>query len=492
MSKKKLSVDRLFTGKSILPSVLLYALCAVCLAALITVCLHRKQYALVIGQAAPADIVAPQTVTDDETTEVLKENAKNAVAPVMYTDETRIQTVMEECASAFDAIEAARAEAEQQRLSTAPSEGEDARSWQVIISQEALTDLFSELPFALPEAALGYYMLSCEAEDIASLRSFVTESLNDALSEGITADTLQTVSDTVIKQLQTSSLSARQKQLGTLFYETFLCVTETEDAVATEKARTLAADTVSPVKIQKGAVIVRDGEAVTVSQYAVCQKLGLVKGTESGRVVAPFAIVLTSFLLILLLWQGLIYDRGLLFTLPNALFIAAVILLSTGLQFACYFLHSMILFTALPLFLLSAYFPKQVVEKINLLLSIVFGLLAGGRGDGMLGSQAVLAIIASIIGGEAVIVLLKGRNPRIKTVVISGAVFGIFAALLAVCAYVLTEADTGDAVIGTLLMLLCPFAEAGISVGISEWLRRAPFMSGIGISNAASSRTNTL
>lgn len=472
MSENKAITNKTSIRRNIFLSLLFYFISIGVISVLLILCLSRKQFDLKIGSPAPVTISATEQIVDRTATNVAQQKAEEAVADVLHLDTDLIDKTVSACEDMFSVIISARSEAEKIRSDTAPVSGQDDRSWQLIISQEELNDLFSGLPFELPESSLGYYLLSCSPKEMEAVQEFTVPALRDALMAGITESGLDETKNALIKPLQTSKLSSRQKQLGELIYRNYLIPTYTVDEEATAKKKSEAAGSVIPVTVKKGALIVNAGETVSASQYELCVQLGLVRGEGSGRIVAPAAIFVCLIFFIAMIWSSLVSNKEIMNDVGRSGLLTIILVLSAALQFGAYHIDPRLQITSFPIILISTLYPRSVAEKINIMLSVFFGLLAGGRGAGIIGYLSVSAIIASLLGGECAILLISRPDTGRRSVLSAGLADGVVSALTVMQFGLLNGSGFSANIIFSLMMLLCPLVMSALTIGVSATLER--------------------
>ena len=470
MAGKEVKFKKTSYGRSIIFSAILYFVCCIAFTLLLIFCLKRDQYDITIGSPSPATIVAPEKIIDETATDNARKYAAESIIPVYRLDREMISETVSECKETFSTVMSVRSEANAIREETSTEEENDDRSWQVIISQDHLIEMFSGLPFELPEASLGYYLLSCKDEELDTLSDYCVPILEETLLNGVTEEDIQGTLQAQIKLLQTSAMSARQKQFGELIFRKDIDVSYTIDEDATEKIKNSAVGEVAPITIPKGAVIIREGDIVTSSQYDILFRLGYIRGNSYGRTVIPISILLTALLYIIMMWSCFTSCKEMLTDNGRSGMLSIILIFSALLQYATYHMDPRLQIVSLPVILTATLYPRKVSEKLNVMVGIIFGLLAGGRGASIFGCLSVAAIVASLIGGECAILLISRPGTERRSVLMAGAIDGIVSAMIVLLFDIAYGSSFSESIVFSLMMLLSPIIMSALTLGTSAAL----------------------
>ena len=402
--------------------------------------LSQRKYSVSIGMPAPETIRAPRETEDAAATEARRQAARNAVETVYSLDETLADSLVSDAEAFFAALDGLRAEAASLRTASAPQAAdgtplEDDRSWQVVIAQDELLRMLSGLPLPLTDAALGYALLSATDEELLRLKEIVVPKLTERLTSGLAEAERDSAYASILRELQITTLPTRLKELGELLYDRYLQPTLLPDEEATARAKELAANTVTPVVISRGSVIVEGGETVTSGQYQTLTALGLVRGLNDNGL---FSLGVAGALLAAYALFGWYLCRALPQLLASSrqmLMLLLIVGLSLLLEWLCFLLDPRVTPALLAVLLCAALLSRQAAQAVNVLLSLAFALMAGGNGSGMLGSASLLSLFASLLGGQAAILVATGDERRGSLIAAGAACGGVSAVVvLAGCA----------------------------------------------------------
>lgn len=436
--------------------------------------LSQRKYSVSIGMPAPETIRAPRETEDAAATEARRQAARNAVETVYSLDETLADSLVSDAEAFFAALDGLRAEAASLRTASAPQAAdgtplEDDRSWQVVIAQDELLRMLSGLPLPLTDAALGYALLSATDEELLRLKEIVVPKLTERLTSGLAEAERDSAYASILRELQITTLPTRLKELGELLYDRYLQPTLLPDEEATARAKELAANTVTPVVISRGSVIVEEGETVTSGQYETLTALGLVRGLNDNGL---FSLGVAGALLAAYALFGWYLCRALPQLLASSrqmLMLLLIVGLSLLLEWLCFLLDPRVTPALLAVLLCAALLSRQAAQAVNVLLSLAFALMAGGNGSGMLGSASLLSLFASLLGGQAAILVATGDERR-GSLIAAGAACGGVSAVVVLAGCAMLGRPFNETLVHTGLVLLPPVVLAVFCVGmLSLW-----------------------
>lgn len=466
--------SRRFRGRSqIIGLLLLFGLFALnTLVALLS--LSQKQYDVSVGAAAPETIRATRATEDTTATEALRQAARNGVETVYTLDDTLADSLVQDAEGFFAALKEFRVTANTQRTSTAPAMPDgtpltDTRSWQVVITQDELLAMLAKLPVPSTDTALGYALLSVSDDELLRLQEIVVSKLSVQLAAGVSAAGLPKLRSEISRELQITTLPTRLKELGELLYDHYLQPTMLADSAATVRAREEAAAAVTPINISRGAVIVEKGAVVSSDQLAVMTTLGLVRGVNDNRLftLGVIGCILSAY--VIFAWYLLHQIPELLASSKQMLMLILIVGIGILLEWLCFFMDPRVTPAIFAVLLSAVLLSREAAQAVNVLLALTFGIMAGGNGSGMLGSASMLSIFASLLGGQAAIMVALG-NERRGSLIAAGATAGGVSAVVVLCGCAIRGETFNNTLIHTGLVLLPPVVLAVFCVGmLSVW-----------------------
>lgn len=472
-SGRKRKARRLRTRSQMVGLLLLVGLFALN-TAIALISLSQRRYDVSVGDAAPETIRATRTAVDNAATERQRAIARNGIAPVFALDRKLANDLLTEAERFFTALNSMRASAAEIRAAGAPllpdgTPDVDNRSWQVVIAQEELKRMIAALPVPITDVPLGYALLSASDDELLRLKETVISKLSVKLTEGVGEEELVSLRAQISRELQITTIPTRLKELGELLYDRYFQPTLLEDTHATARSRENAAAAVTPVLIQRGAVIVEEGDAVTADQFEMLTALGLVRGVNENR---AFPLGVAGYLLLVyavFTAYMLRSQKELLASSKQMLMLLLIVGIALLLEWLCFLIEPRITPAILAVLLTAVLIGRETAQAVNVLLALAFALMAGGSGDGLLGVDSFLSAVASLLGGQAAIQVALD-NERRGSLIAAGAVSGAVGGLITVFSCLLLGEDFSTTLIHTGLILLPPVVLSVFCVGtLSMW-----------------------
>ncbi len=231
-----------------------------------------KRYSLTVGSISRQTITATQSVVDEITTEERKNAAANSIEPTYRLDESVAPAVMADLADTFAELRKV------QQYGLASQETDDEGN--------AVSATFTDEEIAYAQSlvtsiTLTRYqtttLLRVAAEDFDTMVQMVTRAVENALNTGIregrVSDSISTIQQIVGYRVD---ITLMQIIVPAVLRS---CITPNMvvDQETTEQARNKARESVENIVYQQGQNIIREGEVVTASQYAMVKQLGLLE-----------------------------------------------------------------------------------------------------------------------------------------------------------------------------------------------------------------------
>jgi len=440
--------------------------------------LTPKRYEVSVGSAAKESITAPRMVEDTVITEALRQAARNKVSPVYAVDTDLADTLISGAQSFFSALKSFRSAAEEIRATTAPtqtgSDGQvytqdDTRTWQEVIPASELLAMLVKLPVSISDTSLGYALLETDETEIDKLQELALTTLEEKLRAGVSeSDQAKTLTE-INKELKTSTLSVWLKALGEMVYEAYLMPTNVVNAVETTRAQEKAAAAVEPVYIARGATIVEKGQTVTEEQMNTLLSLDLVKGAEATSHLAPGVVAYLLCVYGVMLMYLAAFEKE-TFTSSKKMTILGLILILTLLfEWVCYVIDPRITPTVFGILLACLLLSRGVAQVLNVSLAMSFALFAGGSGETMFGSDAILALAAMLVMGQ-VTILAAARKQKRGALIAAGMLGGVAGAVIIVSGGVILEYSWSNSLIYASITMAAALILSVFCVGmLSMW-----------------------
>ena len=255
-------------------------------------------------------IRAPQTIEDRQSTERRQRDAAEEVEDVytLRTDFTnnRVDLVT----SIFDSVKEVNQEmgAEfQTKLEDWESVPEEDRSAEPkkATNDEKLELLQTKLPPDLTERLSPDTLTSlivASSEELSRAKDSTVTAVNNIMNTRIPSNLVEEAKSNVEKELQYTSLDTSIKNAIVNLARFAIIQNVFFDNEATEEKRQLARDSVEPVRILQGQILIEEGDLITRDIY---RQLNLVGVLDNGNSFQPFVGLL---LLIILIMATIIYN----------------------------------------------------------------------------------------------------------------------------------------------------------------------------------------
>ncbi len=423
--------------------------------------LSPKRYDIMAGMVAPETIEAPRSVEDEEATETLKDAAREATKAVYRLDSALIENYTSGAAAFFDQVDQMRQSAQallaSKGLNTAGETALSVEQWKSALNTQELNGLLSVLSVPLTQDE-GWQLLSAKASELLRLQDAVLSKLTTALKSGLEERALLARKTAYVQELNATTLPDTLKAVGKKLFDTYLQPTFVVDEEATARARQFAADSVQPVIVKRGEVIVQKGEQITEQQFKLLRELELVQQagadarlrTGLALFLVPLFVSFAAFLLF--------YNPKVLYNKKSTLILAFSLAVAVLLAVALYTLDPRVTTGIIGVMLIALLLDNVTAMAANVLISICLGLMAGGQGEALMGFDAMTLAVSMLIGGQVAIFALKGNQKR-GSIIAAGALSGAAAAFVTAAAYVMA----GRTALDTLLAAAWAVGSATIS-----------------------------
>lgn len=370
------------------------AILVLCVFGIVAIAITPKSYDLQVGSVPEENITAPREVEDTAATDALKKRAREAVSPVYSKDGAETVTMQEKIQAYYEEIDQVRNHAFVQ-LDAVSSQWEaagqigPAPTIEMVLTEAFYQELNQLMPEQVDNETLHQLLLATDAQWQAA-KNQATESSNAAFENGVGEDAVVLTRDGVQKQLEALDVPDVCKQMAMKPIIKYLNANLLYDEDATEEARDKAENDVTPVVYKKGQVIVKSGEEVTESQFAVLQTLGMVAG---GFNASLYIGVLLVVVLLTAMGVHLIREQD-----PD---IESKTLLMGGICIVFVLLAALLVIRTNPGFVPVCF----VAMTMSMVVNAHTGMVLGNLTSALVG---VMALVAGATSQVAFAVLLSG------------------------------------------------------------------------------------
>ncbi|NRD80798.1 HD family phosphohydrolase [Bacillus sp. BRMEA1] len=236
---------------------------------------------------ADKTIRSPGTVEDKKSTEEKRKEARDQVQDVYALKKEYTQNRVDLITSIFQAAAEVNDElaedlkketesSQDKAVNTAPSVSDKVTKLKGKLTTTVTKDLSNQVFTALVQASNS---------ELSIAKDLTVTAINHVMSQKISADDVENAKKRVEEELKYSTLSDELRQASIELGRYAVIQNEFYDPQATEELRRQAAESVEPVKILQGQVIVEEGELINQEIY---QQLKLVGLLNTEKTYKPF------------------------------------------------------------------------------------------------------------------------------------------------------------------------------------------------------------
>ncbi|MBL4951357.1 HD family phosphohydrolase [Neobacillus sp. OS1-32] len=239
---------------------------------------------------AEKTIRSPGTVEDKKSTEIKRKEARDQVQDVYAVKKEYAQNRVDLITSIFDTASELNDETDQKKAADKkePSVSEKVESLKGKLTSTVNKDLSNQVFSSLVQAS---------NQELSIAKDLTVTAINNVMTKRIPADEVENAKKRVEEELKYSTLNDDLRRASIELGRYAVIQNEFYDPAATEELRRQAAESVEPVKILQGQIIVEEGKLINREIYRQLKLVGLLQTEKSFR---PF-IGLTVLILIILL-----------------------------------------------------------------------------------------------------------------------------------------------------------------------------------------------
>ncbi len=414
---------------------------------------------LELGKPAMRSVIAHKTVLNQVDTDVLREEARKNF---LLSSVDR---------PSFMKINEAVSVVAENRLDALYTQLAEARAAYVKGPLNVLGNLQKSLAAAslpvIDKAALEYF-LGLENgrynEAVSTIRRYVVSVLKSKKVLDSTLAGEKSMTKTALVHL---GLDEETSTLASMIANSFLEVNTAVDMAALERGAEEAEDNVQPVYIQKGAVIVKQGQIVVENHLELTESLGLMVGMEPFWARLSLAIAVAMVLVVHSAFMGWLETDGIR-NIKKLVLILILVSVSVFISWVSYRFFGRYGAIYVPIAFIAMTLTLMVDQKAGIATGLAVTIFNAFMFQGSL--MSLVAPIAGIFMG---IHTAKGRVDRFG--IVKGAVYIAGATLIAAASVAAFSGDKIDAGVlpaaianGLISAVLClgtmPFAEAALGL----------------------------
>ncbi|SFA95655.1 hypothetical protein SAMN04488577_1733 [Bacillus sp. cl95] len=375
---------------------------------------------LTLFSVSDKTIRSPGTVEDVKSTEKKRLEAVEQVKDVYIKKNEYTQNRVDLVSSIFDSavevgteIRQEKAEADKQKV-----EGEDAAVWQEPTLKEKVerlkAKLTGEVTKELSESVFTS-LVQADINDLSIAKDLTVTAINQVMSKRISSDSVENAKKSVEEELKYTSLDMNLKSSVIELGRFAVVQNEFYDPNATAELRQQAAESVEPVKILQGQIIVEEGTLISPEIYRQLRLVGLLDNEKSIKPYLGLLVIIGIFLSAIYYYFHDLkikpYQKQTNLLLFGLIFLISILmmkLVSLFQQFG-YAEIGYLFPAAMGAMLIKILVDEKLAFLLTLILAICGSIIFN---DGMTGTLNTTVGIYILCSGVAGVLFLGVRNQR--------------------------------------------------------------------------------
>ncbi|WP_053367179.1 HD family phosphohydrolase [Bacillus sp. FJAT-27245] len=253
-------------------------------------------------EIAEKTVVSPITVEDKESTEAKRKQELERVKGVYRLKSEYTQNQVDLVASIFDTAIKVNQEI-QDDLKKAAEDKEASEPKSEAPEEIPVADKVKKLKEKLTHAVIEELpeetfiaLVSADKAQLEIAKDLTVTAVNNVMSKPIPADEVENSKKKVEEELKFSALKPSLKRAAIVLGRYAVIQNEFYDPQATEEARRRTAETVEPVKILEGQVIVEEGELISHEIFRQLKLAGLLESQDSKKPLIGLLLLISIIL----------------------------------------------------------------------------------------------------------------------------------------------------------------------------------------------------
>ncbi len=359
------------------------------------------RYELRVGQLAPEDIYSPKRFVDEYKTRQLRQEAVNGVESVYRLDAGIYPEVKKDIDLFFDTLFEVRSQAEQEENS---------------ITIEDMAQELENNVLGIPRLQL-IVLLDQPIERLENLQNYLNEITAQRMNDGIKVANLQQEKSQIREYMSTlTEFDENVRETAATIINASIRPNEFLDVEATEESKIEAEESIEPVVIRRGEVIIRLGERVTADRLSIMRELGLLEEAYQlnfALYAGIFLMVLLTMLLIVgYLWE---FQPHLLKQFDKLLLLALIIVIIVAMAKPLSQISPYLVPMAVGGMLLAMLVEPRLAIIVNVAITLLVGMITGND---------IIVLLMGLIGGTAGILSMANLHQR-GNIFIPGVIVGV-------------------------------------------------------------------
>ncbi|QPV76316.1 HD family phosphohydrolase [Bacillus velezensis] len=265
--------------------VLLYLLLSAIMFGLLFIHVKPESLNLDLFSVSDKTIYAPATVEDQQATESKKQAAEDAVEDQYTLKKGYTDNRLDLITSIFDSIGEVKKDAEKDKKS--PLEKSLVKSVKNKLTQDVNESVSEDAIKSL---------LHANNEDFSFVRDSVITAVNTVMSSEIPSEKLAEAKDKVAKELKSASVPSKYLAAATEIGKYAVIPNYVFDPKATDEKRQEASDSVQPVQIKQGQVLVEENDLIDREVYRKLELTGLLNNSNLLKPISGLLLMIGLFI----------------------------------------------------------------------------------------------------------------------------------------------------------------------------------------------------
>ncbi|QED48680.1 HD family phosphohydrolase [Cytobacillus dafuensis] len=373
---------------------------------------------------AEQTIRSPITIEDKASTEKRKKEAADQVQDIYVVKKEIAQNRVDLITSIFDSAIEVKDEIKEdlEEQQKAEEQSGEVENGSFNIQEPSPSDKLARMKEKLTEDITKEIsdqsllaLLQASKGELSIAKDMTVTAINNVMSKRIPADGVENAKKSLEEELKFTSLNSNLKSAAIELGRYAVYQNEFYDPTATEEARQQAVESVEPVKILQGQIIVEEQQLITRDIYRQLKLIGMLDNNNSIQPFAGLAIITLVILGALYFYfndmqselkQNYLLLFSLIFTLS--------ILIMKGISFFPEFKYSEISYifpAAMGSILIRILINERMAVIFTIIMSICGSIIFN---EGVTGTFNVSSSIYIICSGLAGIIFLTKQNHRSK------------------------------------------------------------------------------
>lgn len=381
---------------------------------------------IVLFSIAEQTIRSPITIEDKASTEKKKKEAADQVQDVYVVKKEIAQNRVDLITSIFDSATEVNDEikAEQQEKIKAAANGEDPDVKIANIQEPTDAEKLAKMKGKLTEDITAEIsdptlatLIQASKSQLSIAKDLTVTAINNVMSKRIPADQVENAKKRLEEELKFASLNNNMKTAAIELGRYAIYQNEFYDPTATDERRQQAVESVEPVKILQGQIIVEEQQLISRDVYRQLELIGLLDNDNSVQPFVGLALITLIILAALYYYFYEVHEKSEVkhnYLLMYSIIFSLSILIMKGISFMHEFKYSEISYifpAAMGAMLIKILIDEKMAVLFTIIMAICGSIIFN---EGVTGNFHVSAGIYILCSGLAGIIFLTKQNLRTK------------------------------------------------------------------------------